>query len=917
MKRILLGATLAFGAPLWAQNALDFTQNFGDWTPQNANLAREDVQNGQNGFLRLDAKAGDMARLSSPRLKLGENRWLQIGFRFRGEFPDSKRDWGGWIYVPFLNEKGDLVGSGAFPLASSAAWNTQNLELQAPEGATQYQVQLRLQNTGGRLDFDDVRIEATPESKAKIAAQTDEELAGLREVARLDLRENGGKWVLSGAGRELPNLAPASARPDGEKPALAFQLPEEWCENPDLVYEAQMRFKPRWSSATETLPHALWAMGRNIHDVKPNSVSGMLWQGQTFIARLTSENVGAKAEHYSQNIGVQSGQSYEAKARWSQNSLSSWWNGERAGGQEMTTPFRWPKDRLLWVGREDENLALLGGEIESFTLTILQPRARVAWRDAQSTGFFFAGAQKSAPQMAIEFPDRDGLKHPSRWAIWDWNGQKVRENLAPTHQNASAHSLQIPHLPLGWYELEATFGNEKSGFWKRRRAFALMPPVVAREAATSSPFGISEEFPLDADRYNPRTVETVFARAAQSGMRWWRVWLEWNHLEKEAGKRDFAALDHLVDCARRNGLELYVCLQGGNLAWQQTPVPADLPYRLMNQVSAGPRDWEQWERYIEAVASRYKGRISHWQIWNEPDARNALYPFQTEFYVEMLRRSSTVLRRVDPKNRVALGGFAGAWTNERRNLVSHTAKDAAWGLQGFYNLQPQGFYDIFDCHFYSVHEPNQSWDGIRESAATLRPFLDARGDNRKPIWNSETSMLSGRGAQIGQKGGWANVPLVSERVQALELVKLHVQSLAVGVQKTFWYGWGIRGSQGIVSGDFAPKPAYAAHLNLARELGGLRFQKALETGPARAYQFAGEKRFVSVAWTTGAPQTLRVGAAKSLSPRQIALQNPPKIEVVDAMGNRRALQKDSIALSDAPVYLVSDSPFSVADESLD
>ena len=63
---------------------------------------------------------------------------------------------------------------------------------------------------------------------------------------------------------------------------------------------------------------------------------------------------------------------------------------------------------------------------------------------------------------------------------------------------------------------------------------------------------------------------------------------------------------------------------------------------------------DAWLRYVRAVVARYKGKVTMWEVWNEPDGRKNLdsYPLYANLFV----RTAKVIREVDPDVKIAAFG---------------------------------------------------------------------------------------------------------------------------------------------------------------------------------------------------------------------------------------------------------------------
>lgn len=119
---------------------------------------------------------------------------------------------------------------------------------------------------------------------------------------------------------------------------------------------------------------------------------------------------------------------------------------------------------------------------------------------------------------------------------------------------------------------------------------------------------------LDRAVFDP---EKAYDKVARIGIKKIRLQSGWQRTEKEKGVYDFAWLDDIVDNLIRRGMEPWLCLCYGN------PLYTPLAEVVFGAVGCPPVNTEEamnaWINYVKAVAEHYKGRVSFYEIWNEPD----------------------------------------------------------------------------------------------------------------------------------------------------------------------------------------------------------------------------------------------------------------------------------------------------------
>jgi len=835
-------------------------------------------------FVRLSAPKGESVTLGAPVMDVEGKKAVEISVKYRTSVGDSRGDYGSWIFVNILDKKGASLGI-IQVACKSPLWREETRYSVLPAGAAQLGVQVRLQQSGGEFDISAMSIR-----DCGLRESAEEATTAFETVERWEMGREGKLVFLRAKAGMRPGI-PSVAYPSREL-VQKFVLPPDQTDSPELLYEIETSFTMPEDAKAQRAPAALFTMGRNMTGAaEPDSICLMLWDGGSFMARLTSDNPSMKTD-LGKKIQWRKGETHTVKLRFDARSLEGWIDGEHWGTALLSNSFAWKKDRPFFLGAETETINPWLGKIDTFSLTVLRPSFRISF-DGGRQGGYFTGPGPHA--WGITFPKGQGEGVAVTLRVKNQRGEDVGEAIAAKAPSAERRDFVLPALPYGGYFLQVL--SEKNGKSSvEKRSFVVTPPIERVPAAESS-FGITTEFPLHGVRFNEAHVKKAFQRIAAAGIRWFRLWQRWDDIEDAPGHYQWANLDKVVELAQANGLVLYPCLTGGALPFQTTQPLKKETGGMMTTACYAPADLGLWKNYLKALAERYKGKIGIYQIWNEPDAKNGFYPFDPKAYVEVLKASAETLRAADPTLRIGLGGFAAALAGGGGS-ETHSVNSSAWSGRAFYAENPGPYFDIVDIHYYSVNEMDQSWDRNTESARGTHRFLASIGEGGKPLWNSETSMYSGK---EGELGGWANVKCLSEQAQGMELIRFHVQSLAVGIQRSFWYG--LFGDVGIINQDFSPKVAYAAQVNAARLLQGARFVEELPLAPnVRAYRFQVAGREVIALWTTG--DTVNLGITHA--GKETWTQG-------DAFGNEQTRGEAStlLKLTGDPIFLSSSRPLIV------
>lgn len=265
-------------------------------------------------------------------------------------------------------------------------------------------------------------------------------------------------------------------------------------------------------------------------------------------------------------------------------------------------------------------------------------------------------------------------------------------------------------------------------------------PLTPIDHAGVSPFGVNTF--LEQEVEIPKVREQLRMITA-AGFRWIRQEFPWEDLEVD-GRGQFTdsrsgetidaweKYDRIVDLTEEYGVQIQVRLSNPPDWSRANPDAGD---------QAPPDDFQDFVNYAVAVAERYRGRIHHYQVWNEPN----IYPeWGNNFvdpvaYTELLCRTYDALKAVDPDIVVISGA-----------LAPTNALDGFFGYSDFIYLQNMydaGAGDCFDVLSMQGYGLNSGPTDHRYRLTTvnyarteqIRDIMVVNGDADKAIWISEAA----------------------------------------------------------------------------------------------------------------------------------------------------------------------------------
>ena len=247
-------------------------------------------------------------------------------------------------------------------------------------------------------------------------------------------------------------------------------------------------------------------------------------------------------------------------------------------------------------------------------------------------------------------------------------------------------------------------------------------------------------------------------------VRFWDTRTRWANIEPRKGRFDWSALDRMVDGATRAGLPM-VYTMGITPAW----AAPDGPRSAYDDDSrtAPPRDLADWDRYVRAVVSRYRGRIGAYEIW---DYANTPYHYTGDVstLVELTRRASAIIRRTDPHATVVCPSMGELWKPEGRRYLARFA-----ALKGYRHC---------DAAAVKLHprEPHGRPEEMTDQADHINRTMHEQGVHL-PMWATGPDHSIPTGKPLGEED--ANN----------FAVRFYLAGLYARYARMYFYTWGIRG----------------------------------------------------------------------------------------------------------------------------
>ena len=317
---------------------------------------------------------------------------------------------------------------------------------------------------------------------------------------------------------------------------------------------------------------------------------------------------------------------------------------------------------------------------------------------------------------------------------------------------------------------------------------------TSKEVA-ASPISIGFET-LDRMMFDP---ERTYPHLAKLGVKWARCQTGWARTEQRKGEYDFGWLDSVVDSLLKIGIQPWFNLGYGNTLYTPGPKhPSAVGWVPLNSDEAR----QAWVRYVERLAERYRTRVKHWELWNEPNISGFWQPEKpsAEGYMDFVRMTAPAIRSRIPD--AVLIGLA---------LAGISALDY---VERCFELGLGKLVDKISYHPYrAVPEENYEADlkALRGIAHRYKPGMGLwQGENGAPSTNNSTGALRQYQWDEGRQAKWLLRRLLTDIRLGVELTS-YFQT--VDMVNYVWSSGqsGQTNSKGVLRGhDYTPKASYYA-----------------------------------------------------------------------------------------------------------
>lgn len=285
------------------------------------------------------------------------------------------------------------------------------------------------------------------------------------------------------------------------------------------------------------------------------------------------------------------------------------------------------------------------------------------------------------------------------------------------------------------------------------------PTIGNPQSAISTKIGLHTRL---SDEPDPEKIKQEFQLLREMGATWATEFFPWLYIQQfDRTRFDWAHVDLIVDAAVANNINLIARLDGVPV-WAR---PADTTWKYLD-----PDHYDAYADFVYAFVSRYKDRVHHYIIWNEPNTAAEWGSRKPDplAYMELLKRAYIRAKQADPNAEILLAGMAPNMEGENSNIALN---DLVY-LDRLYDAGAAPYFDGVAVHSYGLQSPPDAPSAPDRlnfaRAEQLYMVMSRRGDAHKPVYITE--------------GGWNDSPRWSFAVKPYQRVEYTIGAYKLAEQ---------------------------------------------------------------------------------------------------------------------------------------
>ena len=292
-------------------------------------------------------------------------------------------------------------------------------------------------------------------------------------------------------------------------------------------------------------------------------------------------------------------------------------------------------------------------------------------------------------------------------------------------------------------------------------------------AGQSAYAGSTPNFPVPKDFFGMHLITKENWPTVPIGALGAGTLVRWIYIERSKGVYDWSLLDAWVMTAQQHGVSFHYT-NDGVPAWavadRSTCAPSSIDSVL--DCNAPPMNIQDWDDFVTALVTRYKGKITYYELWNEPDnqywlagAKSHTKPgaMKTSDMVMLTKHAHDIIRRIDPNAKIISPSFHGS---------------GEWFMDQYYAAGGVTDVDIVSIHGYPESGKITPEGSISNHVNRLLPIISKYGLQNKPLWDTEIAWSD-----------QSNNAITDPDEQSAFVARSLLLHWSRGLTRIYWYAW--------------------------------------------------------------------------------------------------------------------------------
>jgi hypothetical protein len=233
----------------------------------------------------------------------------------------------------------------------------------------------------------------------------------------------------------------------------------------------------------------------------------------------------------------------------------------------------------------------------------------------------------------------------------------------------------------------------------------------------------------DSDLYfaTPAEMDAALDQMQAMGVNTVRIGIPWAGINPVPGYYNWSQDDYLINAANARGMGVLAVITT-TPGWANSPNAPG--------VYGAPASAAAYGQFAGLAAQRYAGKVSAYEIWNEPNAAPYYGPQPDPAgYTQLLKAAYPAIKAADPTATV-VGGVVGStvtYQNFTLNPVTFVDEMYQNGAQGYFDALSFHPYQYTTPFSQGAYNPNNPIVQL----ADIHNLMVANGDSGKLIWATE------------------------------------------------------------------------------------------------------------------------------------------------------------------------------------